>query len=294
MVYTTNEPAIVKHAKYCYENYPTIVNNIPKEKNHYDRTNENYALIDNKLAKSQLAIGESSNLAQICLTYSYNFKQDHIYEDYTCILSVLAQAAIDNAKRTFAVDIPREIKRIKKAMDIESHGYPMFWKMIRPEFQTYKVNKDGTETSLINKDLVCPMNYLCKFKRKAIRDNHPTIPVTDMLVDFKPVERKRTCKKVERMIEKYSIELIEAKWWEHRWDSGTMLILLSDMDDLIQDIRQTKISGNYRDLMMILVRAALCDAGNDDSNLKKNKPILLKTLYEVSPKQFLSCFVSKK
>lgn len=31
-VYVTNNPAIVSHAKYCYAEYPTVVNNIPKEK----------------------------------------------------------------------------------------------------------------------------------------------------------------------------------------------------------------------------------------------------------------------
>ena len=59
------------------------------QKNTYDNSLKNFALIDNKLAASQLTIGESSNLAQICLSYSYNFK-DKKYQDYVCILSVLA------------------------------------------------------------------------------------------------------------------------------------------------------------------------------------------------------------
>lgn len=50
---------------------------------------DSYAVIDNSLAEAQLAIGESSNLAQICLTYTYNF-DDPKYNDYVCILSVLA------------------------------------------------------------------------------------------------------------------------------------------------------------------------------------------------------------
>lgn len=88
-IYVTNQPDIVAHAKYCYANYPTIVNNIPKEKNHYDNTLENFAIIDNKLAASQNAIGESSNLAALCLTYTYN-SDDPKYEEFACILSVLA------------------------------------------------------------------------------------------------------------------------------------------------------------------------------------------------------------
>ena len=88
-IYTTNQKDIVPHAKHCVEYYPTIVNNIPKETNHYDNTMLDKAIVDNKLAAANLAIGESSNLAQLCLTYTYNF-DDVKYYHYTCILSVLA------------------------------------------------------------------------------------------------------------------------------------------------------------------------------------------------------------
>lgn len=88
-IYTTNQPDIVEHAKYCYNNYPTIVNKIPMQKNIYNYTMEDFAKVDNKLAAAQLAIGESSNAAQLALTYSYNF-EDKKYTDAVCILSVVA------------------------------------------------------------------------------------------------------------------------------------------------------------------------------------------------------------
>lgn len=88
-IYTTNLPAIVSHAKRCYKEYLTIVNEIKPEKNVYDYSLENYALIDNSLQAAQMAIGQSSNLAQLALTYTYNF-EDKKYFDYVCILSVLA------------------------------------------------------------------------------------------------------------------------------------------------------------------------------------------------------------
>ena len=50
---------------------------------------ESFARVDNNLAAAQMAIGESSNLAQLALTYTYNF-DDQKYIDYVCILSVLA------------------------------------------------------------------------------------------------------------------------------------------------------------------------------------------------------------
>ena len=88
--YVTNQKQIVEHARYCMQNYPTIVNNIPKEKNHYSNTPEDKALVDNKIAAGNMAIGESSNLAQLCLSYSYSFEDNEKYLNYACILSVLA------------------------------------------------------------------------------------------------------------------------------------------------------------------------------------------------------------
>ena len=151
-VYVTNYPDIVTHAQYCYRNFPTTVNNIPKESKSYSNKIENYSAIDNRLAASQTDIGESSNLAAICLSYGYTH-QDQKYWDYACILAVIAQAAIDSTKRQYIVDIPREIKRIKKEMDIKTQGYPTFWRCIRPEFQ-----------GQINKELKCPMNEVSRFR----------------------------------------------------------------------------------------------------------------------------------
>lgn len=88
-LYVTNQKDIVAHAKYCYDQYPTIVNNIPAGKNVYDSSLLSFAKVDNNVASRQKEIGESSNLAQIALTYSYNFPEKK-YDDAVCILSVLA------------------------------------------------------------------------------------------------------------------------------------------------------------------------------------------------------------
>ena len=37
------------------------------------------------------------------------------------------QAAIDNAKRKFDIDIPNEIARIKSMLNINQNGLPSFW-----------------------------------------------------------------------------------------------------------------------------------------------------------------------
>lgn len=294
-IYVTNEPNIVAHAKRCYAEYPTIVNNIPKEKNHYANTLENYASIDHNLAKSQLAIGESSNLAQICLSYTYNF-DDRKFDDYTCILSVLAQAAIDNAKRTFACDISSEIRRIKNEMDIVTNRYPAFWSIIRPEFKRYKITKDGTKVNMINKDINCPMNVLYRFKPQKHKSTSRTLPMSHFFIqhDFKGGRRK--CKKVEELIQKYAFDLYRYNTCEDT-DTDDHLLMMQNFEELIEDIKKIHISNNYLPLMSYLINRAFLitpqmkgKRGVTHTSLNKNKALLLKTLYRISPQQLLQVF----
>lgn len=286
-IYTTNHPDIVSHAKYCYSHHHTIVNNIPKESKSYKNTIENYALIDNNLAKAQTAIGESSNLAQICLTYTYNFK-DQKYKDYVCILAVLAQAAIDNCKRTYDIDIPSEIRRIKKDMNIDENGHPLFWKIIRPEFK-------GT----INEELQCPMNSVVKTRRSRSHYIHP-IPNEEFFIKYERHNRdKRKCKKVEKLIQNYSLKLFGYNYVSTDDNSSDYLLLRDDFDKMVNDIRQTHLSRNYLGLMSWLIDKCLLiteemklQEEETASTLRKNRALLLKTLYSVNSDQFLQCFKS--
>lgn len=292
-IYTTNQPCIVEYAKHCYKNYPTIVNNIPKEKNSYTNDIINYSKIDNNLAAAQLAIGESSNLAQVCLTYTYNF-DDQKYIDYVCILSVLAQVAIDNAKRRFDIDLTEEIKRIKNDMNIKENGYPKFWGIIRKEFNKARINDE----------LNCPMNYIFDIQVDKYKSKESTLPMSDFFVSYPMEEHRRKSRKVEELIQKYSLDLYSK--YQKPKDNGCMddedeedsyLLLRSDFDDLIEDISQIYISKNYLGLMSWLInRAFLIGAGarrntkEIQSTLNNNKAILLKTLYLINSDALLKCF----
>lgn len=289
-LYTTNQPDIVEYAKYCYLYYPTIVNNIPKEKNTYDNTLENFAKIDNNLAAAQLAIGESSNLAQICLTYTYNF-DDQKFDDYVCILSVLAQVAIDNAKRRFDIDLTREIDLIKKDMDIKQNRYPAFWGIV----------KEGFNKQRVNSELICPMNYVFDIKTNKYKDSDSTLPMSNFFVKHELIEHRRKCKKVEELIQKYSLDLFNYNTSDEDDNNEQYLLLRHDFDKLIEDIQAIYISKNYLGLMSWLInRAFSIGAGvrrnNDNilSTINTNKAILLKTLYTVNSDALLKCFVSKE
>lgn len=288
--YVTNQQQIVEHSKRCYVEYPTIVNNIPKDTNSYNNTLDDFAAMDNALANSQLDIGESSNLAQLAQTYACNF-EDPKFDNYVAILSILAQAAIDSAKRRFDINIADEIKLIKENMDIKKNKYPKFWRSI----------KRGFNSNNINSELHCPMNSLQEIKPGYSKTKKNTIPIGNFLEKPDFNENRRRCKRVEEMIEKYSISLYETAVVDlkinggHDWDR--YLLLRSDFDDLINDIRRLKISKNYKQLVYWLInRAFLIEAdvrrnrGTISRTTDKNKSLLLKILYEVNTDVFLSCF----
>lgn len=292
-LYVTNHADIVEYAKKCYAEYPTIVNNIPKEKNSYDLSLENFAKIDNNLAAAQLAIGESSNLAQICLTYTYNFN-DQKYTDYVCILSVLAQVAIDNAKRRFDINLTEEISNIKKDMDIKNNGFPSFWGLIRKDFNKRRINGS----------LVCPMNYIFDIEVAKYRSIESTLPMSDFFVKYKMDEHKRKSRKVEELIQKFSFDLYETYQKplnnleiDEEEAGDVYLLLRDDFDKMIEDIRGIYISGNYIGLMSWLIDRAFCITIGAKRNkhvlqskINNNKSILLKTLYVINPDVLLKCF----
>lgn len=283
--YTTNQADIVEHAMQCYLDYPTIVNNIKKESNVYKNTMSDFAKIDNGLAKSQTDIGESSNLAQIAQTYACNFK-DEKYIDYVCILSVLAQVAIDNAKRRFDIDLPVEIKRIKDDMDIEIHKYPKFWKVI----------KHGFRKENINNELDCPMNYLYDLELSRFRNTSSTLPMSEFFIKHKLDIHRKTSKKVEDLISNFSLNLLEVQTNESM-EYEDMLITRSDFDLLVREIQTLNISSNYLGLMSWLLDRAflitpsmLQNRKNIYTKINKNKSILVSVLYAVNSKTFLNCF----
>lgn len=282
--YTTNQPDIVQHAKKCYSDHPTIVNLIPRDSKKYNRSMDEYALIDNNLANSQLDIGLSSNLAQIARTYSCNFN-DEKYVDYVCILSVLAQVAIDNAKRRFDIDLGDEIKRIQKDLNIKTNLYPSFWLLIKKNFK-----KDN-----INEELKCPMNYLYNLDLSEFHNSTSTLPMSHFFNKFEMSNNIRTCRKVEDLIAKYSLGLYDINSGDS--EDNDYLLLRKDFDNLISDIQKIKISKNYLGLFSWMIDRAfkilpgsLRNQKSISSVLNKNKPLLLKTLYEVNSSNLLKCF----
>lgn len=294
MGFVTSFQPIVECAKRAYRDFPTIVNNIPKDTNKYDNSLESFALVDNKLAHAQAAIGTSSNLAQIAQSYMFSF-EDQKYIDYVCTLSVLAQVAIDNAKRAFDIDLVDEINRIKKDLDLETNGYPKFWKSIQDKKMAKSDKKFDIEK--INYDLVCPMNYLVNYKFSYTERHENPIPMSEFFVNY-DIDRneKRISRKVEEFIEKYSLELYNVNTCEYSTQQD-YIVLREDFEDMIEDIKRIYISKNYIGLTSFLLNRALLitsgqkrNATKINRNTNKNRSLLLKTLYDINPDNVLKCF----
>lgn len=149
----TNDEIIVECAKQCVSDFPTMVNNIPQDGVEYKYSIENIANIDNKIAKSGLAIGESSNLAQLALSYYWNENiKDNPNEEKLLKMkntfvemSVIAQIAIDSAKRTYDVTCEKEIKKHRF-----TSKHPRFFRYI----------KDKLKEKNIVDYVKCPMEYV--------------------------------------------------------------------------------------------------------------------------------------
>lgn len=244
--------------------------------------------MDNALSASQRNIGESSNLAQVCLTYTFNYK-DQKFKDYACILAVLAQAAIDSSKRTFSIDITNEIKRIRADIGIKDNKYPPFWQQIRKGFP---VNR-------INFKLDSPMCRLYKMEFESYKPETETIPTADFFQKFPLDMNKKTSRSVEELIQKYQLELLESRIDKDDCtsDMETYLLLREDFEQLVDDIRRIALPSKYIGLFSWLLDRAFvmtpqmeAQTSGLKSKLNKNRAILLRVLYEVNPEALLKCF----
>ena len=142
------------------------------------------------------------------------------------------------------------------------------------------------------------MNMVNKIKVNRIKYQTPTIPIQEFFINHENKPYQRRCKQVEELIEKYSFKLYKMQS-DSDMEYEDWLMLRSDYDKLIEDIRKLNIGDKYVGLMSWLInRGFMITSGvrsNSDvitTKLSKNRPILLKILYDLSPKTFEKCFKS--
>lgn len=197
------------------------------------------------------------------------------------------QASIDSLKRTFSVDIEEEIARIKEDMDIDKHGYPAFWALIKPGF-----NKDK-----INSEIQCPMNALLNFHPGRTGRGKGGMPISRFLSIFPDKADIKLCKSVEDLINKYNIKLYGMNVDSTNYNSWEYYLLLHEFDSLIADIQKLTVGEKYIGLFSWILNKIFSediekeiDSEKFDNQLQTNRILVLRVLYSVNKDVFLKCF----
>lgn len=141
------------------------------------------------------------------------------------------------------------------------------------------------------------MNNIYRLKMKEVRPNTSTLPISEFYVKHEVPESIRTARKIEKLIEKYSIDLLNYNTKDEEENRDEYILLRSDFDELIKDIRETGMGMKYSYIFSWLINRAFKigsgvrqNANVLDSKIEKNKSLLLKTLYEVNKEALMSCF----
>ena len=323
----TNHPTMVRCAKECYENYPTIVNALKEDSKSYCNTKTDYANMDNKFSGSQMGIGWSSNLAQLAMTYYWTElakespdenKLKELYDNFV-ILSVLAQLVIDSCKRTYEIDGEEEIKRISKlpcmslTKTFESDsGKVKTIKCDFPEFMKYtrevKYTKDGKELSsdIINKnkaklrnrinyDLQCPMNWLQEWLDKIQNiSSTNSIPTKDFFVKMQGDANRRQMSKIQHLAESWD-GYIKYYAISYKNDSSTFFSMVDISREIIDELSKIKI-GNIVTINRLVELALGLSNEIGASHKRQYDPSkytrkVLNLLYKSNKDKFLANFI---
>lgn len=311
----TNNKIVVKCAKECIKEFHTMVNNIPSNDDlKYEYSIEKIAEIDNKIAKSGVAIGESSNLAQLALSYYYDEKENEAkpekmkeMKEVFVEMSIIAQIAIDSAKRTYKVDYEKEIR--------DNHftsEYPRFFINIKDDLKILK----GKKIELIDIDEsekeLNPTEYNKKVKfNKAVSKIVTGIKCPmEYVQDIVNVAEKEHCKRYDDLeyISEINIEKSDYRQINriiklvNSWSNMTQTEIITDngktyfeyqnqklMDEIITRIQSMKIKPATMNRAIRHIFGSNIK-GKITKLASKNKKKLLMCLYKSQKKLFLEQF----
>lgn len=317
-MFVTDHPTMVVAAKRCYKDYPTIVNNLQEGGITYNNTPQEYARMDSILSKSRRGIGESSNLAQLAMTYYWTDRADNInttfktlelYDNFV-ILSVIAQLIIDGSKKVYEVDGLQEIDRIKRmecmnVTDAEGNtkDFPLFMNYVK----SVPITKHGKAVpydsvneckekikSRINEKLVCPMNYLLEHLNKiqgASRTN--TIPTEDFFIKMRGRANPQQVAKISYLAEEYDHQIKKCALTMSGHERYEEFIALSEnYYAQIAKIKTNNIITINRIIECALNLDTITNKGYDFRNLGMHKycKVILKGLYKANSDKFLANF----
>lgn len=308
--FVTNNEVMVRSAKTAYENFPTVVNKLNESGLTYQNTMKEYARMDNKFAKSRIGIGESSNLAQLAMTYYWTEKSKELYDNFV-ILAVLAQVIIDGCKREYEVDAIEEIKRIKKSPcmrqyvevrdkngDIKNvkRDFPMFMKYTKKiqytkngkerEHSIIKEEKDKLKSRISN-TYDCPMNDLQEaLSNVKFISSTNTIPTVNFIKQINGEANRRQINKIVSYAQE--LELMT----KENMDEEDLALYCNRYEEMLHDLRKMKIKNPKTINRLIEIALNTSTMGRKKEYFRYTRN-LLKLLHDANIELFLSNFCTK-
>jgi hypothetical protein len=326
----TNHPTIVRCAKYCYENYPTIVNALKESNKTYGNSKTDYANMDNKFSGSQMGIGWSSNLAQLAMTYYWTelakenpdeAKMRELYDNFV-ILSVLAQLVLDTCKRTYEIDGEEEIKRISQLSCMTltrstetDNGKIKTIKCDFPEFMKYtreiKYTKDGKDLpsevisknksklrNRINYDLQCPMNWLQEWLDKIQNiSSTNALSTKEFFIKMEGEANRRQMSAIMKLVKEYDDYVKESNITPPKTEDEHVFTIIEKANAILEKLQAI----NVRNILTInrLIEISLGLSSEVGASYKrtydptKYTRKLLNLLYKSDKDRFLANFIVK-
>ena len=273
----------------------------------YNNTMEDYARMDIQMAKSKRGIGESSNLAQLALSYYWTelggddkVKIQELHDNFI-ILAVLAQVIIDSSKRSYEVDSIEEIKRIKRMPCMMNGEFPDFMRYTKEVPTTkngnpldYAVIKDARDkiSNRVNTNIVCPMNWLQNCLNKIqMSPKKKMIPTRDFFIRKPGVGSAHYNSKIIKLAEEFD-SYTKTNWSNLRDDEFADLYL-QKAEEFYNTIAKVHTKNPVAVNRLIEVALDL----DMTSNLSKSRHTapsicrkILNALYKTNPEKFLENF----
>jgi hypothetical protein len=276
----TDNALISKYAKQCYQQYPTILNDIQPSTKKYTNNALSLAEIDTTLADSQMLIGQSSNLAQIALSYYWSNPSDKLKDDFI-ILSVLAQLCIDSAKKNYNIDLVKEVVKFNFSAELKNAEKGK--KMNRyPSFFQYSEDVGKKSKKKIRNDIQCPMNYL-----ESVFENIPVAPYRKCN-GYKEYLSHKECSDAVNNKQVHALYLtahdaVVDEIIELLEEQPDALVLYQIQRDAVQYIKKQKINYNTMQKMIKSAFQTKMDCRTE----------MLLLLYHSHKDEFLNCFMSQ-
>ncbi len=281
-VYITNQKELADLARKAYAEHPTIINGVDENgANNYHFTLEDYAEMDNQIADAQESIGTSTDTAQLALSYYYDGGMENKeLEDCFIILSVIGQISIDLAKKSFNIDVVKEINRIRNLPCMKRNEIPQFFASNKKR----RNNKDFEGKEIVSMN--CPMDIMAdiieeKVIKYADRESHlplrnfwnkGIIGKANRYKKDKFVEEVRRYNKYDKWLEKHEAEMNEETFFSLKNHNMTRFLI-----KVSKELDQETI-------MQLVIYAT------DDNNSDVCATIL-NFLFKLHKDEFMNCFI---